>query len=705
MFVRGGMLRIFRGGAARLVRGGDREPDTSHGDAPQAHEFLFLFPFSVSFSSASLPVSVQTISRRAELEDVCAVLVPPVASSCVQLFFVPHHPPSFRLPRHSSPPSHLCRRGGVGGPPEHKRRFKGRLRRAIRPVLHFWIPPMTATATHAEAGASARNSPKVQPPTQNPDPNFCSYYVTRKHRFCRTQCRPGSLYCCTHNVEQTGPTPSAAPQSAKDVTSCQSDAAGYRGDMRVPCPINSNHTVYASRLEKHIKVCPDLRYVTQQLPYFSEDKHANRGAVFVSSVRNALPEGKSQRYTHRDLSVEDLAALICKVHECYDSCIAPDLVILRQPLRDRHAASGEPAATPTPEETASFYNSASVAHGEVASQKHGPQHMGLLRCLSDVIRQVHDTDSILVGRGSSQRAPVHVDGFLEFGAGKGGLSVALQQLIVQRLQFIDSTTTSVGESDEAEGVASTQCDAATETSPSTPSAPLSSLRWDFLAEVAQRPPLVVLDMDGFRRKGDARVRHTAVPLQRLRINIKDVDLTRAFLSEIRPVPSGEVEVAAGTVPNAISRPLENWAVLGKHLCGACTDFALSCFTENPVLISQAQVQLPILVIATCCHHRCELKHVNPPEQLEVAPAPLVLPGTSFTWSEMEFAALASMSSWAVCGNFVDEERRTVGRKCKRIIDQLRVHFLRRLGYVAFQCQYTTRDVTEENVCLVAFQAS
>ncbi|CBZ29108.1 conserved hypothetical protein [Leishmania mexicana MHOM/GT/2001/U1103] len=564
---------------------------------------------------------------------------------------------------------------------------------------------MSVAAEHTEAGAPARKASKVEPPTHNPDPNFCSYYVTRKHRFCRTECRPGSLYCCTHDVAEAGATPSTAPQAENDVTSSPSDAAGCRGDMRVPCPINSNHTVYASRLERHVKVCPDLRHVTHQLPYFSSDKHANRGAVFVSSACNAPTGGGSRRYTHRDFSAEGLAAVIRKVHECYDSCIAPDLVVLRQPSRDRDAASGEAGTTTTPQATTSCQSSAPVAREEVASLKHGPQHTGLIRCLSDVVRQAQDTDSILVGRCRSQCAPIYVDGFLEFGAGKGGLSAALQQLIVQRLQGIDGTSTTVGEGAEAEAVPSSQREATAETSPLTPSAPQSSWRSDFLAEVAQRPPLVVLDMNGFRRKSDARVRHSAVPLQRLRINIKDVDLTRAFLSEIRPVPSGEGEGAAGAVPSAAPRPLENWAVLGKHLCGACTDFALSCLTEGPLLTSQAQVRLPIVVIATCCHHRCELKHVNPPEQVEGAPAPLVLPGTSFTWSEQEFAALASMSSWAVCGGFVDEERRAVGRKCKRIIDHLRVHFLRHLGYVAFQCQYTARDVTEENVCIVAFQAS
>ncbi|KAG5471930.1 hypothetical protein CUR178_02595 [Leishmania enriettii] len=564
---------------------------------------------------------------------------------------------------------------------------------------------MSLTAAPTEAGAPARKTSKVEAPTHNPDPHYCSHYVPRKHRFCRTECKPGSLYCCTHDVAGTGAVPSAALPAERDAVSSPWDAADSKGDARVPCPINPNHSIYASRLEKHMKVCPDLRHVTRQLPYFELDKHANRGAIFVASAcDDAPPEARLQRRTHRDLSAADLASLMRKVGDCYDSCVAPDLVFCQRPPRGSDAASGEAGATSTPDGTASFDCSACVSHGLIASLKHGPQHTALLRCLSDVVLQTYDANSILADRGRGECAPIHVDGFLEFGAGKGGLSVALQQLIVQRLTGVCSATASVDGSVEKEAAPPTQRQAPVRASPSPPSTPPYRLKLDFLVKVAPRPPLVVLDVDGFRRKGDARVRHSSVPLQRLRIDIKDVDLTRAFLSVIRPVANAEGETALAEVPSALSRPLENFAVLGKHLCGACTDFALSCLTEGPLLASQAQVRLPIVVIATCCHHRCELRHLNPPEPTEAAPAPLVLPGTSFTWSELEFSALASMSSWAVCGDVVDEERRTVGRKCKRIIDQLRVHFLRRLGYVAFQCEYTTREVTEENFCVVAFQA-
>ncbi|KPI90313.1 hypothetical protein ABL78_0540 [Leptomonas seymouri] len=557
---------------------------------------------------------------------------------------------------------------------------------------------------------------------RNPDPTYCSYYVSRKHRFCRTECKPGSLYCCTHNgtgdsgaVRRSDDGESSS--GAHDNSSPELKGASGTGDVRVPCPINPNHTVYASRLAKHVRVCPDLRFVTTQLPYFSENKHANKGAAFVTPALVGDTEGTTARRTHRDLSQDDLARLMRKVMDCYRSCVEPEIVVMpscAMPTPTDVAPGGEDGVAFT-----SSYPSFSEAcpeplhHPGSVSQKHGPQHTALLRCLSDVVLQSCAADSILtqyskltpsVGARFPEATPkpIHVDGFLEFGAGKGGLSVALQQLIMHRL--LESSA--VAAKSEVAGF--------TEHATSEPSsAPPSS--WPFLKEVAAQPPLVVLDMDGFRRKGDARVRHSAVPLRRLRIDIKDVGLTQAFLEDIRPSSSSEkttgdaaaaVEKAACTPSDHnIEGPMENWAVLGKHLCGACTDFALSCLTESPSLSHEAQVRLPIVIIATCCHHRCELRHLNPPETLEGgggAPAVLMMPGSDFAWSQDEFAALTSMSSWAVCGGFVSEDRRLIGRQCKRIIDQLRVHFLRLLGYAAFQCQYTTRDITEENVCIVAF---
>lgn len=639
------------------------------------------------------------------------------------------------------------------------------------------------------SAAPSLKKKKPEHPSVNPDSRRCSYYVVRKHRFCRTECRAGALYCSTHLSDASLSTGASAISSATTAAGALTRPAEAAPsgetvavDPRIPCPINPNHTVFASRMARHVKVCPDLRFVASRLPYFCLDKHAAKGCCFLSSTalpleaiqpRTAEAEGNptgstpppAGRQTHRDLTEAELTALIEKVNACFDEWIAPDLVQLNISLptdRDGGAAAAEAPA----EQTSHGFRHDAVPAAppqsaapsppvprSTSSVKHGHQHEALLQCVNDVVLQSLEDSSILSSRlrrggneaekdtalhpsqhlNQHQNRPIRVAGFLELGAGKGGLSVALQQAILR-------DRPAEGQQGVGQGTATYAGDPSDgrDDQSSNPqhhhggiSATSQGLRWPFVAHVAQRPSLVVIDVGGFRRVGDATVRHSPLPLQRLRINLKDLNLTRAFLTTIHSPVQQKAALSS----------LEHWAVLGKHLCGSCTDFGLSCLEEASTLKEEAGVQLSVVVLATCCHHRCELLHLNPPSTMTMPPAsgeadepldspgsnscdssrhrrhrsdcggetegaplrPLVLPGSSVAWSAEEFAALSSMSSWAVCGDFVDEHRRQIGWRCKRIIDQFRVAYLRRLGYTAFQCTYASRAITEENVCLVAYR--
>ncbi|CAD2214013.1 tRNA guanosine-2'-O-methyltransferase TRM13 [Angomonas deanei] len=426
---------------------------------------------------------------------------------------------------------------------------------------------------------SEKKRPREEP-TENPDPKICSFYLSRKRRFCKTECKPGSKYCHTHCATSSTP-----------------DAADTALDRRVPCPINGNHTVYASRLQQHIKVCPDLRHLTNDLPYFSENLHANKGTVYES------PNSEEGR-----LSDEEQQTLIQRIRESFTQGIQSEMCQL-------------------PDE----YTRDLQLH-DISSKKHSPQHHALLKCV----------DYIHVLASSTEEWKCH--GFVELGAGKGGLTLALQDVLLHR-----ST---------------------------------SEETFPFVKRVEEDCKLFVVDMGGFRRKADARVSHSALPMSRWRINLKDLCMTRALAEE--------QDVAA---------PLR-LTILGKHLCGACSDFAASCCTEGPLLEGPTAVKA--VVIATCCHHRCELKHLNA-FSVEGENSALTLPGTNFKITQREFAAMVRMTSWAVSGKVVDEEKRTTGLCCKRVIDMWRVLFLREKGFQAKLCVYTTRDVTEENVCILAWR--
>ncbi|CCW65206.1 unnamed protein product [Phytomonas sp. EM1] len=579
-------------------------------------------------------------------------------------------------------------------------------------------PSQTSTTT-TTTDVPRRKTQKVEIPRENPDSNLCSYYLVRKQRFCRTVRSPGSSFCHTHNIYSTPPlahevsrqdiktaaltTSNAATLSdaEKDVDNC------HNGNIqRVPCPINPNHTVYRSRLEKHMRVCPDLRFVNSGLPYFRQNYHANRSSHLadaidvrdevkesgdpISSEAKILEKQSNIFYTHKNLAQEELNCLIDRVTSCYTKFIKDQIVVL----------GVENDGSDTAEIPKMWGDNIKQ------SKKHAPQHQGLLRCLGEAAARSHQEHHYSQNQEPDRESFRCLDGFLELGAGKGSLSVALQQVLVNYIEYQENSS--------GGGM---HCGTALER------------QLPFLQHVSLRPVLGVVDMDGFRRKGDARVSHSKIPLCRLRINLKDMDLTEAFVSKTfstARVSSGDAlcsergersgkdlqeeegNDASGSL--SIQREVSDWAVLGKHLCGACTDFALSCITEEE-LVSRARVRMWLVVLATCCHHRCELKHFNPlacdsTDVSSAQPSPetiLRLPGTDFTITAKQFACLASMSSWAVSGAFVEESRREVGYYCKRILDSFRVSYLRQHGYTAWLCQYTEREVTEENVCIVAYK--
>jgi tRNA:m4X modification enzyme len=177
--------------------------------------------------------------------------------------------------------------------------------------------------------------------------------------------------------------------------------------------------------------------------------------------------------------------------------------------------------------------------------------------------------------------------------------------------------------------------------------------------------VLVVDSGGFRRKQDGCFAQEEVPFTRLRIDIRDLNLS------LVPQLSGRC------------------AIVGKHLCGQCTDFALSCVTTHA-----SNVTVRSLVIATCCHHRCEWAHCLGADEFSARTDDL-------HFSEQDFQWLASVSSWAVCGEAVTPAQQRLGVECKRVIDYMRVRYLERCGFEVSLHEYVSQGVTKENFCIVA----
>lgn len=203
--------------------------------------------------------------------------------------------------------------------------------------------------------------------------------------------------------------------------------------------------------------------------------------------------------------------------------------------------------------------------------------------------------------------------------------------------------------------------------------------------------MLAVDRAALRHKRDNKLRAPAsagagaAPAARLRADLAHLALER--------VPA--VEASARVVGFA------------KHLCGAATgeseasppsprslaahrtrlsppDLALRCVTSAGALGKTRGV-----VLATCCHHRCERAHLAGAERLRELGVGVA-----------ELRVLLGVVSWATCGGS-DEARARVGRRAKALLDWARAHWLGSLGFSAYLCRFVPRAVSPENVCIVA----
>lgn len=251
--------------------------------------------------------------------------------------------------------------------------------------------------------------------------------------------------------------------------------------------------------------------------------------------------------------------------------------------------------------------------------------------------------------------------------------------------------------------------------------------------------LLLVERCSTRFKVDGKHQDTGAQFERLQVDIQHLDLSKVSLIRKKKLPL---------------------VGIGKHLCGAATDLALRCLLDTPGHRAETApppkrlktsepaaepdpdsgsvsndpgagsdhgpVSGPVLglAVALCCHHRCEWHHyVGQRFFLQLGLGPT------------EFSAFCRMSSWATCGlrptrqdrppqdvtnqggdteehevaeepDAVDgflspDERQTVGRLCKLLIDSGRVHFLSTRGFRGRLSRYVDASVTLENVLLTA----
>ncbi|XP_073907012.1 tRNA:m(4)X modification enzyme TRM13 homolog isoform X5 [Castor canadensis] len=207
--------------------------------------------------------------------------------------------------------------------------------------------------------------------------------------------------------------------------------------------------------------------------------------------------------------------------------------------------------------------------------------------------------------------------------------------------------------------------------------------------------------------------------------------------------------------------------IGKHLCGVATDLALRCLIETYAASYEERNEEPLakrikndktetkvntlakegnernvpekwspvagIVIALCCHHRCDWRHYVGKEYFR-----------ALGLGAVEFHYFQRMSSWATCGmrktlleaaditterqdrqndsseehddggcrvaddgadglpgTLTVEEKKKIGHLCKLLIDQGRIQYLQQKGFIPALQNYIDPLVSLENVLLTA----
>ncbi|XP_066589491.1 tRNA:m(4)X modification enzyme TRM13 homolog [Prorops nasuta] len=205
--------------------------------------------------------------------------------------------------------------------------------------------------------------------------------------------------------------------------------------------------------------------------------------------------------------------------------------------------------------------------------------------------------------------------------------------------------------------------------------------------------ILLVDRSSHRHKYDNKLKNEYCPITVKRVKADIADLNLFGLTEIQ-MARHKVGIA-------------------KHLCGAATDLTLKCLTQK--IAKNSKSNSDGLVIAFCCHHRCDYTSYVGKKFFEQC---------NFTANE--FPILCSIASWATCGtglskplhnaeeykkfdnnendntiNMDETEREIIGRKVKLLLNWGRIEYLKDYGFQSKLYHYVSTAVSLENMCIVA----
>lgn len=201
-----------------------------------------------------------------------------------------------------------------------------------------------------------------------------------------------------------------------------------------------------------------------------------------------------------------------------------------------------------------------------------------------------------------------------------------------------------------------------------------------------------------------------------------------------------IDVLSELIGNQKDTANNNYVFVSKHLCGAAADYAIQGL-QKIAEIPKKQSPLPPLVVATCCHHRCDaqsfcnldfFRHLGftdrdfealhivsswssikvPSQKKRKTAADVVKAHEEETTSD--YVNLPPLPSLPLpqelpdCNNndklipsevfereFSREDKAALGKRCKLALDTARGHALKRMGYNKVQfVRYTTLSLED-----------
>ena len=515
----------------------------------------------------------------------------------------------------------------------------------------------------------------------------CDFWLAKKNRRCGMLARAGETRCGNH-LEH--------------------------GPERVACAHCKTH-VSALGLEKHVRRCPALAQVAARAraPYFVRDVNAGdaSAASLAAEVASRPPRGDALR------------AFAARVRAaCANEGVRPGM-----PFADPRDNERCRLATRARRDARRLAETRGGAVPPPLEPRHAAQHASIAAHMADagLIRDGSDDEDEDARRTSAapqktndaktvnncqKRKPLYA----ELGAGRGYLSHflldaygPLDLMLVEREPVRFKAERSMGADADKRREAQTRDErrlfARKEKEKETKDSDDADSEIDARAE---------------RDAETVRVRRAGAFVERLRIDIKDLDFSGVASARGRDV-----------------------VFVAKHLCGAATDLALRCALADEITdISEKResrketseknggavkngARALGACVATCCHHRCEWGSYVNRAFME-----------AHGFGAREFGWLARISSWAVDGAHAGAPKKTLTKKrrerspaehladddgaprdgadvsarekhelggmAKTFLDVGRLRFLESLGFEGAVRGYCATEVSPENRLLV-----